>query len=69
VRTQKEGERARGTHFLENADRWISEDTEGRRAMGTHLLERVERRISEDTERKGASEGHSRPGERRASGK
>jgi hypothetical protein len=36
------------------------------RARGTHVLESAERRTSEDTGRKRAIEGHSRPGEHRA---
>jgi hypothetical protein len=35
-------------------------------ARGTHSLESAERQKSEDMEIMGASEGHSRPGERRA---
>src|SRR6266850_2096719 len=36
VRTRKESEQARGTHFLESADGWTSQDMEGIRASEGH---------------------------------
>jgi hypothetical protein len=42
---------------------------ESERARVTHQLESAERQTSEDRERKRTSEGHSRPGERRATDK
>src|SRR6266850_408285 len=36
VRTRKESERVRGTHFLESTDGWASQDTEGIRASEGH---------------------------------
>ena len=38
VRTQKGTERPRGTHKLESADRWTSQDTERNRATEGHSL-------------------------------
>jgi hypothetical protein len=36
MRTQKESEQARGTHVLESAEGWTSEDTERNRASEGH---------------------------------
>src|SRR6267142_118500 len=59
VRTWKESERARGTHFLESTDRQTSQDTEGIRASEGNSLP-GERRWTEES-------GHGRnPSERGA---
>jgi hypothetical protein len=59
VRTQKEVQRAGGTHFLSNTEGGTSEDTERKSARGTHQLWSVEGGTSENTERKPASNGYS----------
>jgi hypothetical protein len=69
VWTRNESERAGGTHPLESAERWASEDMERTRASeGTHVLVCSERAISEDMERKRVIQEHTRTGERRAQG-
>jgi len=40
VRTQKESEQARGTHFLESTDGWTSQDTKGILVSKGHSLPR-----------------------------
>jgi hypothetical protein len=56
VRIRKESNRARGTHFLESAERRTSENTEeGDKARSIHRLDSEERWTSWDMERKRSS--------------
>jgi hypothetical protein len=62
--TCKASERARGTHFLESAEGWTSQDMEKKRVGEGHSHPGECRgRTSQDMERKQASEWHSLPGE------
>src|SRR6266850_1457571 len=45
VRTQKESEQARGTHFLKSADRWSSQDKEIIQASKGHSLPKEHRQM------------------------
>ena len=63
IRTRKEGDPARGTHFLETTVGQVRRK-ETNRARGTHFLETAEVGTSQDTEKNRASEGHSLPRDR-----
>ena len=53
VRTWKDGNRAKGAHFLETGKGGICQDTErSDHARGTHSLETTEAGICQDTGRK-----------------
>ena len=63
IRTQKETDRARHTHFLEKAEGETCQDTErNRRARHTHVLKMAEGGTCQDTERNQPSEVHSQTG-------
>ena len=66
VRTGKETNRARDTHFLETAEEGTGQDMERTgRARGTHQLETAEGSTGQDTERNRPSEGHPPTGDGR----
>ena len=62
----KERKFSRGIYYLESAKGGTGEHMKKKQVIkGTHILESAEGEASEDMERKKASEGHSRPGERK----
>jgi hypothetical protein len=65
VRTWKASKRARGTHCLESAEGWTSQDMESKRAREGHSLTGESRGMDQSEHGKRAREGHSLPGERR----
>jgi len=65
VRTSKESEQARGTHFLERVEGRTSQDIERKQASGGDSQTGDEVRTSQDMESKQASKEHSQPGEGR----
>ena len=64
VRTQKETDRPRRTHFLETAEGGTCQDMERTdRLRRTHILETAGGGTCQDTERNGPTEAHSHPGD------
>ena len=63
VRTQRETDQARGTHFLETTLGGTSQDKEINQARGTHSLETASGGTSQDMKRNQLSKGHSQTGD------